>query len=134
MDATRIAVVQTTTGIDPAANARALVGAVQGAAAAGAQMVFTPEMCGLLDRDRARASAGLASEDDDVVLAAVRKAAKAAGVWVHLGSLAVRREDGRLANRSFVIDSHGEILARYDKMHLFDVDLPSGESWRESAS
>src|SRR3546814_12567535 len=53
---------------------------------------------------------------------------------VHLGSLALRRDDGRLANRGFVIDDHGAIRARYDKLHLFDVDLPTGESWRESAA
>jgi predicted amidohydrolase len=131
---TRIAIVQTTTGIDPAANATALVEAIAGAAAGGAAMVFTPEMSGLLDRDRKRAAASLQSEEEDVVLAAVREAAARAGVWVHLGSLAVRRADGRLANRGFVIDATGAIRARYDKMHLFDVDLPTGESWRESAS
>ena len=63
---------------------------------------------------------------------AVREAAARAGLWVALGSLAVLREDGRWANRAFVIDDKGEIAARYDKMHMFDVDLASGESWRES--
>jgi predicted amidohydrolase len=129
-----IALVQTTTGIDPRANAAALVQAIHAAARGGAAMVFTPEMSGLLDRDRARAAAAIRREADDPVLAAVRDAARAAGVWVHLGSLALRRDDGRLANRGFVIDAAGAIRARYDKMHLFDVDLPSGESWRESAA
>ncbi|WP_430991349.1 nitrilase-related carbon-nitrogen hydrolase, partial [Escherichia coli] len=68
------------------------------------------------------------------VLAAVRAAAAEHGIWVHIGSLAVLGKSGRLANRAFVIDDHGEIRARYDKLHLFDVDLPTGESWRESAS
>jgi predicted amidohydrolase len=70
------------------------------------------------------------------VLAAVRGAAARLGLWVHLGSLALALEDddGRLINRGFVIDDSGEIRARYDKMHLFDVDLPTGESWRESAA
>ncbi len=68
------------------------------------------------------------------MLAAVREAAAKHGTWVHLGSLAILREDGKLANRGFVIDSSGGIRARYDKMHLFDVDLPTGESWRESAT
>jgi predicted amidohydrolase len=67
-------------------------------------------------------------------MAAVREAAAKHGVWVHLGSLAVWREDGRLANRGFVIDDSGEIRARYDKLHLFDIDLPTGERWRESAA
>ncbi|PCG15439.1 MULTISPECIES: carbon-nitrogen hydrolase family protein [Sphingomonas] len=134
MHVTKIAVVQTTTGIDPTANAAALVAAIREAAANGAAMVFTPEMSGLLDRDRARAAAHLVKEDEDRVLLAVREAAAEAGVWVHLGSLALRRNDPRMANRGFVIDAQGHIRARYDKMHLFDVDLPTGESWRESAA
>lgn len=97
-------------------------------------MLFTSEMSGLVDQDRVRSAAVLRSEADDVVLAAVRDAAKRHGIWVHLGSLAVRIEDGRLANRAFVIDDTGAIRARYDKLHLFDVDLPTGERWRESAS
>lgn len=131
---TKIAVVQTTTGIDPARNAAALVAAIAEAGNEGAEMVFTPEMSGLLDRDRTRAAPSIVREGNDAVLVAVREAAARAGVWVHLGSLALRRPDGRLSNRSFVIDAIGNIRARYDKMHLFDVDLPSGESWRESAS
>lgn len=131
---TRIALYQATTGIDPAANVRALVGAVERAAEGQAAMLFTPEMSGLLDRDRERAEANLRFERDDPVLAAVREAAARSGIWVHLGSLALRREgDGPLTNRGFVIDGEGEIRARYDKLHLFDVDLATGESWRESA-
>jgi predicted amidohydrolase len=131
---TRIALYQARTGIDPEANKGALVGAVQEAARAGAAMLFTPEMSGLLDRDRKRGAAYLRPEADDPVLAAVRDAAARAGIWVHLGSLALKREDGRLANRGFVIDSTGAVRAAYDTIHLFDVDLPTGESWRESAS
>jgi predicted amidohydrolase len=97
-------------------------------------MLFTPEMSGLLDRDRARSEPKLAYETDDRVLAAVREAAAEHRIWIHLGSLALRRDDGdRLANRGFVIDDSGAIRARYDKMHLFDVDLATGESWRESS-
>ncbi|MBM6576179.1 carbon-nitrogen hydrolase family protein [Sphingomonas sp. BT552] len=130
----KIAVVQMTAGIDPAVNAQTLTTAVADAAAAGATMLFTPEMSGLIDRDRVRAAASIVAEADDPVLAAVREAAKAHGLWVHLGSLAVRRDDGRFANRGFVIDAEGVIRARYDKLHLFDVDLPTGEVWRESAA
>lgn len=129
----RIALAQTTTGIDPARNAAELVEAVHAAARGGAAMLFTPEMSGLLDRDRTRAAASVVSEDEDRVLAAVRAAAAEAGIWVELGSLALRRTDGRFANRSFVIDATGAVRARYDKLHLFDVDLPTGERWRESA-
>ena len=130
----KIALAQVTSGIDPEANARILVDAVASAAADGAVMLFTPEMSGLLDRDRARAAAVLRSEGEDVVLAAVRAAAAAHRMWIHIGSLAVLSGGGKLANRAFVIDDTGAIRARYDKLHLFDVDLPTGESWRESAA
>ncbi len=129
---TRIAVFQATTGIDPAANARSLVRAIDGARAGGAAMLFTPEMSGLLDRDRARASPHVVAEDANPVLAAVRQAARENGTWVAIGSLAIRTDGGCWANRSFVIDPAGSVAARYDKMHMFDVDLPTGESWRES--
>lgn len=130
----KIALAQLTSGIDPAANARALVAATAEAAGAGAAMLFTPEMSGLVDSDRARAAKVLRTEGEDAVLAAVRAAAAEHRIWVHLGSLAVLGGDGRLANRAFVIDDSGAIRARYDKLHLFDVDLPTGESWRESAA
>ena len=132
----RIALFQSRTGIDPEANARRLVAAIAQAAEGGAAILFTPEMSGLLDRDRERASTSLRSESDDLVLAAVREAAGRAGIWVHIGSLALagEREDGRLVNRGFLIDERGGIRARYDKIHLFDVDLATGESWRESAA
>jgi predicted amidohydrolase len=125
---------QARTGIEPDRNAADLVSAVEAAGRDGAAMLFTPEMSGLLDRDRARAAPYLRGEAEDKVLAAVREAAARTGIWVHLGSLALKRGDGRLANRGFVIDSSGGIRASYDKLHLFDVDLPTGESWRESAS
>lgn len=131
----RAAIVQLCTGIDPAANARDLVAAIDRAADDGADMIFTPEMSGLLDRDRRRAAASIRREEDDPVLAAVRDAAARRGIWLHLGSLALRGGAGdRLVNRGFVIDGEGAIRARYDKIHLFDVDLPTGESWRESAA
>ncbi|HEX9965531.1 MAG TPA: carbon-nitrogen hydrolase family protein [Allosphingosinicella sp.] len=132
---TRIALYQACTGIDPEANARALVSAAREAAAGGAAMLFTPEMSGLLDRDRSRAGAHLRTEASDPVLAAVRAAAAEAGIWVHLGSLAIRDEvDTRLHNRGYLIDSTGAIRGYYDKIHLFDADPAGGESWRESAS
>ena len=130
----RIGVLQMTSGIDPAVNAATLVDAIRAAGSEGAAMLFTPEMSGLIDRDRARGARSIVTEDEDPVLAAVCTAAADAGIWVHLGSLAVRRPDGKYANRGFVIDAGGAIRARYDKLHLFDVDLPTGESWRESAA
>ena len=130
----RAALFQMTSGIDPAANAAAIVEMVRRAKGEGADMLFTPEMAGYLDRDRMRAAQTLRSEAEDGVLAAVRNAAARAGLWVHLGSLPLRdeRADGRWANRSLMIDANGDIRARYDKIHLFDVDFASGESWRES--
>ena len=131
----RVALFQAQTGIDPEANAAELANRIGEAAEGGAAMLFTPEMSGLLDRDRERADRHLRREAEDPVLAAVRAAVQEHGIWVQLGSLALRAEDGgKLVNRGFVIDDRGEIRARYDKMHLFDVDLPTGESWRETAS
>ena len=131
---TRIAVLQMTTGINPADNAATLVGAVGAAAMAGAEMIFTPEMSGLLDRNRERARPHIVAEADNPVLAAVQEAAARAGVWVAIGSLAVLREDGRWANRSLLVNASGMVAARYDKLHMFDVDLAGGESWRESSA
>ena len=131
----RVAIHQSQTGIDPAANARAIVDAIGQAKTGGADMLFTPEMSGLLDQDRKRAARHRHAEADDPVLAEVRAAAARAGIWVDLGSLALSGgADGRLVNRGFVIDDAGAIRARYDKIHLFDVDLPTGESWRESSA
>lgn len=128
----RVAVLQMTSGIDPQANAAAMVAAVGAAAMGGASMLFTPEMSGLIDRDRARAATHIVPEERNPVLAAVREAAAKAGIWVAIGSLAVEGEGERWANRSFVLDGGGTIVARYDKIHMFDVDLATGESWRES--
>ncbi|MEO6225855.1 MAG: carbon-nitrogen hydrolase family protein [Sphingomicrobium sp.] len=128
----RVALFQANSGIDPAANSRALADAIAAAAEGGAQMLFTPEMSGLLDRDAARARGNLYPEPDDPVLAACREAALKHRIWLHLGSLGVLVDGGKVANRGFVIDAEGAIRGRYDKIHLFDVDLPTGESWRES--
>jgi predicted amidohydrolase len=131
----RAGVIQTRTGIDPAENASALDRAIRSAAREGAEIVFTPEMSGLLDRDRVRAAAAIVGEDSDPTLARARAAAAETGCWVQLGSLALTGgADGRLVNRGFLIDGSGKIVARYDKMHLFDVELPGGERYRESAA
>ena len=130
--ATRIALLQMTAGIDPAGNAATIVAAVERTAGEGAAMLFTPEMSGLLDRDRKRAAAHIVAEDASPVLAAAREAAGRHSIWVALGSLAVARADGRWANRSLLVAPDGAVAARYDKIHMFDVDLASGESWRES--
>lgn len=132
----RIAVVQMASGIDPAANADAVRAALLQAADEGAAIAFTPEMSGLLDRDRGRLLAHVGGEADDPTLAAAREVAARTGLWVQLGSLAVRTtpDSDLLVNRAFLIDGTGTIGARYDKIHLFDVDLGAGQRYRESAT
>ena len=132
---TRIALLQMCSGLDPLENAKIIVDGIAKAASGGAAMLFTPEMSGLIDRDRTRASTLITDRERDPVLAAVRAAATEQGIWVSLGSLALRSEQhGKLINCSLMIDESGTIRAFYDKMHLFDVDLASGESWRESST
>ncbi|MBT2185591.1 carbon-nitrogen hydrolase family protein [Sphingobium nicotianae] len=131
----RIALFQMNSGVDPEINVRALTDAVAQAAEGGAQLLFTPEMSGCVDQDRERSSKVIVREEEDIVLAAVRGTAAEHGLWVHLGSLALSDPaTAKRRNRGFLIDDRGDIRARYDKIHLFDVDLPTGESWRESNS
>ena len=125
---------QMTSGIDPEANAERLADYTGKAAQGGAQVLFTPEMTGMLDRDRQRGATKIRSEDQDVVLASGRAAAREHGLWLAIGSLAIDRGEGQWANRSLLIDPAGAVAARYDKMHMFDVNLASGESWRESSA
>ncbi|WP_417615059.1 carbon-nitrogen hydrolase family protein [Parasphingorhabdus sp.] len=133
----RIALAQMCSGIDPGENARQLRSLIAEAAAGDAAMIFTPEMTGLLDRDRSRAAAVIRSESEDVVLLAARSEARQARIWVHLGSLAVKAIDSsgeKWLNRSYLINPDGVIAARYDKIHLFDVDISPDESQRESSA
>ena len=130
----RIAVLQTRTGIDPDDSVRSLTTAAERASAEGASMLFTPEMSGFLDQERDRAEQAIAREGEDRVLAAMRDEAARHGLWIALGSLAIVKEDGGWANRAFVIDAGGEIAARYDKIHMFDADPQEGESWHESSA
>jgi len=124
-------------GIDPKENARQLSSLIAHAAAEDAAMIFTPEMTGLLDRDRSRAARNISTEVDDMVLSTARSEACKARIWVQLGSLAVKASDNleeKWVNRSYLISPDGEIIARYDKIHLFDVDLGPDESSRESSA
>lgn len=99
----------------------------------GATVLQTPEMANLVERSRADLFAKISTEDADPFLAAARVLARESKVTIHLGSLAIRAGE-KIANRGFLIGPQGDIVARYDKLHLFDVDLPNGESWRESAT
>lgn len=136
MTTLRIGLLQTTSGLDPDANAHLVGAGLAALAAEGARIAFTPEMSGLLDRDRARILANARSESEDPTLATAREMAAEHGLWVHLGSCPIKpsSDADRLLNRGFLIDDRGEIRARYDKVHLFDVDLPGGERYRESAT
>jgi predicted amidohydrolase len=100
----------------------------------GAHYVQTPEMTSLLVRDRDLLLKSIADEEHDIALRAFRDLAHELRIWLHIGSLAIRFDDARerVANRGFLIDPDGAIAARYDKIHMFDVDLAKGESWRES--
>jgi predicted amidohydrolase len=131
---TRIAVLQMCSGTDPAENTLAIQEAMTSAAEEGAQILFTPEMSLLLDRNRERAAGHVVAEESNENLATLRHWTLVQGIWLALGSMAVLRPDGRWANRSLLIDHCGQIVARYDKIHMFDVQLASGESWRESAA
>jgi predicted amidohydrolase len=127
------ACVQMRSGRDPGANRDAAVAGIREAASRGAAYVQTPEMTSLVERSRERLFALVTGEDQDPTLSALRAAARETGTVVQIGSIAVRSGD-KIANRAYLINSDGEILASYDKLHLFDVDLPSGERWRESAT
>jgi deaminated glutathione amidase len=106
---------------------------IREAARAGADYVQTPEMTNIVERDRASLAASIRPEGDDPAVARFAAIAGELGIILHIGSLALKAADGRIANRAFIFGRGGHVLARYDKIHLFDVDLPGGESWRESA-
>ncbi|MER2269004.1 carbon-nitrogen hydrolase family protein [Methylobacterium oxalidis] len=127
------ACVQMRSGREPLANRDAAVAGVREAAAAGAQYVQTPEMTSLVERSRTAMFEKVSTQDDDPTLAALRAVARETRAVVQIGSLPIRNGD-RIANRAFLIDGQGEIVAAYDKLHLYDVDLPNGERWRESAT
>ncbi len=129
------ALVQMTSGIDPDANLVAIDRAMAAAAAQGASMVFLPEMSLLLDRDRQRSAPHIRREADSAWLPALQAMALRHGIWLHSGSMPLLADTGdRRVNRSHVIAADGSIRARYDKIHMFDVTLPSGENWTESAA
>lgn len=127
------ACVQMRSGRDPLANRDAAVSLVREAADAGAHYVQTPEMTSLVERSRTSLFEKVTDQDSDPTLAALREVARECGLVIQIGSLPIRNGD-RIANRAFLIDGEGAITASYDKLHLYDVDLPNGERWRESAT
>jgi predicted amidohydrolase len=124
--------VQMRSGPSPQTNLDAAVRLIAQARERGAQYVLTPEMTNILEVKRERLFAAIAPEESDATLTALRELARRLRIVLHVGSLAIKLSAERAANRSFLIDESGEIVARYDKIHMFDVDLASGESYRES--
>jgi predicted amidohydrolase len=134
MSVFRAGLLQMRSGTDTAENARAFEALAREAAGRGATYVQSPEMTGAVNRDRATMMAGLRPEASDIVVATARRLADELGIFVHVGSTAIARSDGKVANRAFLFAPGGRLLATYDKIHMFDVDLDNGESWRESAT
>ena len=130
----KAAAVQMRSGTSPQRNAADMEILVRKAAAQGAAYVQTPEMTGALIRDKQAGAAAFTTEDQDIVVATARRLATELGIYLHVGSTAILRADGKLANRAFLFSPVGALIACYDKIHMFDVDLDNGESWRESAS
>jgi predicted amidohydrolase len=130
----RVGLVQTRTPATHAAALEHVAPLVREAAARGARFILTPEGVNVLQKDRARLLPTLVSLDEDPVVNGLRDLARELDVWIDVGSALVKREDGKAANRQAVIDPTGAIVATYDKLHMFDVDLPTGETARESAT
>ena len=132
-----IALIQTRTPASPEAALAHVEPLIREAAAGGAKLILTPEATNFLIRDKDAREAALTTDDRDAVVLGLRDLARELGVWLLVGSAIVRSGhdgDDRAANRSLLIDDQGTVTATYDKMHVYDVDLPTGERWRESAS
>jgi deaminated glutathione amidase len=129
-----VGLVQMRSGLDPARNLDAAVALIEQAKTNGADYVQTPEMTNIVANKRDAMLAAVTEEETDPSLAAFRTLARKLAIHLHIGSLAIKISPERAANRSFVINPQGEIIARYDKIHMFDVDLAGGESYRESRS
>ena len=130
----KAAMIQMRSGLKPAANIDDVVRLISEAKLAGAEYVLTPEMTNILAAKREQLFGAIVTEEADPSLATLRELARQLGIYIHIGSLAVSHSPERAANRSFLVDPRGNIAARYDKIHMFDVDLANGESYRESRS
>ena len=130
----KVALVQMRSSTEMARNVRNAEALVREAAATGAAYVQTPEVSNIFEPDKERLRAVIAAEADDPLVRRFAALAQELEIHLHAGSVAVKADDGRIANRSLVFAPDGKIVARYDKIHLFDIDLPNGESYRESAT
>jgi predicted amidohydrolase len=126
------AMIQMRSGLDPTANLAAALKSINEAKEAGAHYVLTPEMTNILTAKREQLFAKVVTEERDATLTTLREVARKLAIYIHIGSLAIKASPEKAANRSFLIDRRGEVVARYDKIHMFDVDLAGGESYRES--
>jgi predicted amidohydrolase len=126
------ACVQLASDTEPEANLRAAAEAIRRARDAGANLILTPETTDMMEMKRAAAFAKAQGEGEHAGLAGLRALAAELGCWLAIGSLVIRLGEERLANRSFLIDPTGRVAARYDKIHMFDVAVPDGQSYRES--
>jgi predicted amidohydrolase len=130
----RVALLQLRTPATQAAALAHVEPLAREAASSGAQLIATPEGTNILQRNRAVLMPSLGTADEDVVVVGLRDLARELGVWVLIGSVLVRRDDGKAANRSILVRPDGSVAATYDKIHMFDVDLPTGERIRESSA
>jgi predicted amidohydrolase len=128
----RIGLVQMRSGLDPQANLASVLTAIDEAKRAGADYVLTPEMTNILALKREQLFASIVTDEQDPTLATLREVARKLSIYIHIGSLAIKASAEKAVNRSFLIDRKGDVAARYDKIHMFDVDLAGGESYRES--
>jgi predicted amidohydrolase len=128
----KVGLIQMRSGLDPQANLTAALHAIDEAKRAGADYVQTPEMTNILARKRDDLFAKIVSEEHDLTLMTLREVARKLSIYIHIGSLAIKVSPEKAVNRSFLIDRKGDIAARYDKIHMFEVDLAGGESYRES--
>jgi deaminated glutathione amidase len=128
----RVALIAMRSGRRPPDNLDAASRLIEEAKKSGADYVLTPEMTNIMEIDRERLFAGIVPEEQDATLAGFRELARALRIYLHVGSLGIKVTDDKAANRSFLISPAGDIVARYDKIHMFDVDLKGGESYRES--
>jgi len=126
------AMIQMRSGLDPTANLAAALKSINEAKEAGADYVLTPEMTNILAANCEQLFAKIVTEERDATLTTLREVARKLAIYIHIGSLAIKASPEKAANRSFLIDRRGEVVARYDKIHMFDVDLAGGESYRES--
>src|SRR3974390_1408431 len=119
-------------GLDPQRNLATALALIDEVKRGGADYVQTPEMTNILALKRDQLFANIVTEDQDATLATLREVARQLGIYIHIGSLAIKVAAEKAANRGFLIDRRGDIAARYDKIHMFDVDLAGGEGYRES--